>query len=221
MSSLLEALSKWRGRPGRGPKIEVPLHKLILLLRILDAEGPIGRYSLVSKAGLGEGVVRSMLSTLIRHGFAEAKRGRGCVLSLSGRRELKELLERYGVIDLKPISPPQLNIGAFEVAAHVKGASSKVRMGIEQRDEAIKAGARGALTLVCRKGRLVVPGVEEPLEEVSPSLANCLSGMFKLEDGDVVLVCSSDERWRAEEAAIATAISLASGGSTSSFSYAR
>ncbi|MEM4700176.1 MAG: DUF4443 domain-containing protein [Candidatus Nezhaarchaeales archaeon] len=208
MPKLLEALSKWRARRGRGPRVEVPVHKLVMLIRAIGCEGPVGRYQLASKAGLGEGVVRSLLAALAKQGLVEVRRGRGCSLTPSGRRELEELLESYGIVDIRPLSPPQLGMGGFEVAVHVRGASSKVRLGIEQRDEAIKAGARGALTLVFKGGRLVVPGVEEPLEGLSPKLASALRDAFKLEEGDAVLICSSDERWRAEEAAIAAAISL-------------
>jgi len=208
VSRLLEVLAKWRGRTGRGPKVEVPLHKLILLMRVVGSEGPIGRYSLVDKLRLGEGVVKSMLSTLAKRGFLEAKKGRGCTLTPEGRRELEELLHKHGVAGLELLTTTHLGMGAFEVAVHVKGAASRVKMGVEQRDEAIKAGARGALTLVFRGGKLLVPGVEEPLEELSPRLASYLQGLFSLEEGDVVIVCSSDERWRAEEAALATALSL-------------
>lgn len=211
MPKLLEALSKWRARRGRGPRVEVPISKLILLTRAIAREGPVGRYQLADKVGLGEGVVRSLLAALARQGLVEVKRGRGCVLTPDGRRELEELLKSYGIADVRPLSPPQLGMGGFEVAVHVKGASSKVRLGVEQRDEAIKAGARGALTLVFKGGRLVVPGVEEPLEALNPSLAGALLDAFKLEEGDAVLICSSDEQWRAEEAAIAVAISLSQG----------
>jgi len=208
VSRLLEALEKWLGRPGRGPKVKVPLYKLVLLMRVVGSEGPIGRYLLVDKVRLGEGVVKSMLSTLAKRGFLETRRGRGCTLTPEGHRELDELLHTYGVAGLELLTPPHLGMGAFEVAVHVKGAASKVRLGVEQRDEAIKAGARGALTLVFKGGRLLVPGVEEPLEGLSPRLASLLQGLFNLEEGDVVVVCSSDERWRAEEAALATALSL-------------
>lgn len=211
MSELLEVLLEWSTRRGRGPRAEAPLHKLILLTRLLDREGPIGRYSLASMTGLGEGVVRSVLSSLARRGLVEVRRGRGCALTPKGREELETLLRSYGIADVRPLSPPRLGIGAFEVAAHVKGASYKVRLGVEQRDEAIKAGARGALTLVFKGGRLVVPGVEELLEELNPGLASALGKMFRLEEGDVVLICSSDERLRAEEAAIAAAIGLSRG----------
>lgn len=209
MPSLLETLTERCSRPRRGPKVEVPLYKLILLMRIVSLEEPIGRYLLVERVGLGEGVVRSILSMLAKHGVLRPLRGRGCMLTPEGRRQLQALLNKYGVVGVEVVSPPQLDMGRFEVAAHVKGAASRVRLGVEQRDEAIKVGAQGALTLVFKEGRLVIPGVEESLEDVNPSLAKTLSSLFKLEEGDVVIICSSDERWKAEEAALATALSLA------------
>jgi len=209
VAGLLETLISHYGRPRRGPRVDVPLHKLVLLMRIIGLEGPIGRYSLVERVGLGEGVVRSILSTLARHGFLRPQRGKGCVLTPEGRRQLESFLSKHGIAGMELVHPPQLGMGEVEVAVHVKGAAFKVRLGVEQRDEAVKAGALGALTLVFKAGRLVIPGVEESLEEVNPSLARTLSPLFKLEDGDVVIICFSNERWRAEEAALAAALSLA------------
>jgi DNA-binding MarR family transcriptional regulator len=208
VAKLLEALAKWRGRAGRGPKVEVPLPKLLLLLRILGSEGPIGRYALVDRLKLGEGVVRSMLSMLAKQGFVEVKRGRGCKLTPEGLKELEALLRSHHIAGLKPLDAPHLRMGAFNVAVQVKGAASKVRMGVEQRDEAVKAGALGAITLVFKGGRLLIPGVEKPLEEADPKLAEAIQGLFQLEEGDVVALCSSNERWVAEEAALAVAFSL-------------
>jgi hypothetical protein len=66
----------------------------------------------------------------------------------------------------------------------------------------------GAITLVFKGGRLLIPGVEKPLEEADPKLAEAIQGLFQLEEGDVVALCSSNERWVAEEAALAVAFSL-------------
>ena len=210
-NKLLEAASRWLHRAGRGPKVEVPPYKVALAARIIEEEGPIGRYALAARLRLGEGVVKALLAELSVRGLVEPHRGVGCTLTELGKVELYRLLRSWRVKELKRLDPPALSMGRFEVAALVDGASDKVRLGLEQRDEAVKVGAKGALTLVYRGGRLVIPGVSKSLEEESPELARRLESMFKLEEGDVVVICSADDRWVAEEAALASSLTLTGG----------
>lgn len=204
MKNVYRELAKTR----RGPKVEVTLHKLALLLRVIEAEGPIGRYSLVDKVRLGEGVIRSLLTSLSTKGLLKSRRGKGCVLTEAGRMELCNLLKEAGVVSLKLLKDAKPPLGRFKVAAHLKKMAEKVRFGVEQRDEAIKVGAGGALTFTYSDGGFMVPGTGERLKEVDPSLDSELSSLFKVEEGDVVVVCLADERWVAEEASLAVAFSL-------------
>ncbi|RLF10045.1 MAG: hypothetical protein DRJ98_07015 [Thermoprotei archaeon] len=208
MSKFLEAVSKWLGRAGRGPKLEVPLYKLVLLLRVVEEEGPIGRYALVEKVRLGEGIVKALLASLTAKGLLRPHRGKGCTLTEVGKEELSHLLSEWGVVSIKLLEGSWLSLGKYEVAVQIRGAAGKVRLGIEQRDEAVKVGAKGALTLTCSGEKLLIPGVNEALEKTNPMLAKKLSSIFNLKDEDVVLICSADDRWLAEEAALAISFKL-------------
>ncbi len=188
--------------------MELPVRKVALAARIIEEEGPIGRYALAEKLRLGEGTVKALLAELSARGLVEPHKGLGCTLTELGKAELQRLLKSWGVKELRLLDPPPLSMGRFEVAAVVKGASSRVKLGLEQRDEAIKVGAKGALTLIYINGRLVIPGVSKPLEEESPSLASFLQSSFKLEEGDAIIICSADDRWIAEEAALASSLTL-------------
>ena len=82
-----------------------------------------------------------------------------------------------------------------------------IKHGIEQRDAAIMAGAKGATTLIFTKNRLTMPGIKE---DVSKSNASILASLSKLimNEGDVIIIGSADEKIRAELGAKTAALQL-------------
>jgi len=87
----------------------------------------------------------------------------------------------------------------------IRGAASKVKGGIEQRDAAIIAGATGATTLVLDDGGLRMPGMEEPLAE---SVRSLIMEELGPSPGDAIIIGSSDEPILAEMAAKSAALKL-------------
>jgi hypothetical protein len=85
--------------------------------------------------------------------------------------------------------------------------ASKVKSGMEQRDQAIKAGADGATTVVVNGDRLTVP-VDFDLDKGRPETAWALRRLFDLSDGDVIIIGTSVSLQRAEEGAMAAAFEL-------------
>jgi hypothetical protein len=80
-----------------------------------------------------------------------------------------------------------------------------VRLGCEQRDEAVRAGAVGATTLVVDEGRIVFPGdVEFPEQTLVAPLRN----YFRMDDGDVIIIGSAFTYDAAERGAVTAALSL-------------
>jgi len=78
---------------------------------------------------------------------------------------------------------------------------------MEQRDNAIKAGADGATTIIVRGDRLVVP-VDYDLDKDRPEIAGEIRRLFDLNDGDVVIIGTSSDVQRAEEGALAAAFEI-------------
>ena len=54
-----------------------------------------------------------------------------------------------------------LTLGKHNCAVLVKGMAHRIKMGCEQRDEAVRAGAVGATTLFVKDGQIVFPGDED------------------------------------------------------------
>ncbi|MEM2906156.1 MAG: DUF4443 domain-containing protein [Candidatus Bathyarchaeia archaeon] len=174
---------------------------------VLERFGPMGRKHLGEALNLPEGVTRGLVTDLQRRGLVETRRD-GCRISALGFESLRAELIKRGVESLTEISAESLGIGPFVVSAHVKAASHRVRLGIEERDLSVRAGAKGAVTIVYTDGVLRMPGVSGDLLQYEPQLAKAVLSRLHLEDGDVVLLVFADNYYRALEAALLTSTAL-------------
>ena len=154
------------------------------------------------EVGLGEGAIRTVLSRLSGAGLIEVSR-RGCRLTEEGRALLASLRSRLVELGPMVVRP----IPAVGFAYLVRGAADKVRLGVEQRDEAVRAGAEGAMTLVFREGKLVMPGVSEDVGRDYPELWERLEEVG-LGEGDVVVIAFAGDERRARYGALAAALTL-------------
>ncbi|RLG04602.1 MAG: hypothetical protein DRN54_00575 [Thaumarchaeota archaeon] len=198
---LLESLAA--KPPGPQPTFQ-SLQFLEALLTI-GREAPIGRKRLSEKLGLGEGAVRTLLQRLKAESLIEVIGRGGCVLSEKGRALISELegkLRDIGSTTLKlPWSHPE------NYAIIVRGAAHLVRRGLEQRDEAIKAGAKALLVLTYVDGRLLMPGISDITSE-KPDFALQLIEELKPESGDVILIAGASHPIEAKRGALAAAQTL-------------
>ncbi|MDD1766964.1 MAG: DUF2111 domain-containing protein [Methanomassiliicoccales archaeon] len=167
--------------------------------RIIDEDGPIGRKALSSALKVGEGSTRTILDRMIREGSAE-NTNRGAILTERG----KEKLSDSGIL-IDEVDLDGLTVGRYDCAVLVRGTAQKVRLGCEQRDEAVRGGATGATTLVCRKGKLLFPGDEKYPDQ---KLVAPLRGVFAVEEDDVVIIGSAFTREAAEKGAVSAALAM-------------
>lgn len=200
----LEAVSKVAGKiaPGRLPSF-VEAH-VIKALEEIGLQGSVGRLKLSKDLHLGEGEVRTLVRHLKYEGLIEVSKS-GTSLSAGGRKLLSHL--RILVSEQVDIPSTPLTVGSFNVAVRVKGMKDSIKHGLEQRDAAIIAGAKGATTLVFTKNRLTMPGTEEDVSKREPSILDSLSKL-SLNEGDVIIIGSADEKIRAELGAKTAALEL-------------
>lgn len=184
---------------GKGPRPRFREEDLWKTLKLIDRDGALGRKRIAQELELGEGSVRTVLDQLKEKGLAKST-PRGHSLTEKGKRKLAERSEK-----LVPLDAGDLTVGREDVALLVENASSKVRQGVEQRDEAIKAGAEGATVLVFRDEKFQIPGMETGPES---ELENKLLDSFRPSDGDVVIIGTGDDQIDAERGALAAAEGL-------------
>jgi hypothetical protein len=187
--------------PGRLPSF-AEAHVIKALEEI--SQGSIGRLKLSKDLHLGEGEARTLVKHLKNEGLIDVSKT-GISLSESGGR----LLSRLRALLSEPIevTSTPLTVGPFNVAVRVKGMKNSVKKGLEQRDAAIMAGAKGATTLVFTGNGLTMPGTEEDVSKNDPSILASLSGLG-LSDGDVIIIGSADEKIKAELGAKTAALEL-------------
>ncbi len=183
---------------GRGPLPRFNEVHVRAALELIHRMGRVGRPELGERLGLGEGSTRSLLLLLRKRGLVRPSRG-GHTLTERGRKELGEPLQ------FVRLNCGALTVGEVDVAVLVRGAAEKVRGGVEERDEAIKAGAEGATVLIFRKGALCFP---DSGREVGGKVGRELVKRLKPAEGDVVIIGTGKKEVEAEMGARAAAMRL-------------
>ena len=177
---------------------------VVKALEEINIQQPVGRMKLSRDLHLGEGEARTLVRHLKNEGLIDVSQS-GITLSNAGKKLLSSL-RTYISKEIDVPSTP-LTVGPFNIAVRVAGMKDSVKYGLEQRDAAILAGAKGATTLVFTKNRLTMPGAGEDISKSDPSLLAKLSNL-SLKEGDVLVIGSGEEKIRAELGALSAALEL-------------
>jgi hypothetical protein len=190
--------------PGPSPSFSGP-HVLLAFLTMADSSY-VGRQTLSSKSGLGEGSTRTILRRLKERGLVDVVKS-GCYLTHSGKVLAKSV---HSVMsDFVSIPKSNLTMGNSQAALLLRQAGKKVHSGIEQRDSAVRTGAAGATTYVMRSGRFTIPGGSSNCERDFPGRAwSHLRRGLKPRNDDVVILCGAGDEVSAKLGALAAAITL-------------
>jgi Mn-dependent DtxR family transcriptional regulator len=190
------------GQPGPAPSF-TSTHLLELLL-YLGREAPVGRKKLSLTLKIGEGVVRSMLSRLVKAKIVNVT-NEGCMLTSKGLKiykQISSILIEVGELDIEiPWDQP------CNYAVVLKKRSHLVKKGLEQRDAAIRAGAEAALVMTYLDNELHMPGVSI-LSEERPDFASQIIEKIKPEENDVIIIAGAKEYKKAKYGALAAAQTL-------------
>ena len=171
--------------------------RIYYLLYYLDGHGPTSREELSNVLDVSEGTVRKMLSILKKWGVISVSYA-GVEVTPHG----KTILD---AIPIRVFVPPTTNyvIGKCQSAVVVRGVSSKVTDGIQQRNNAIIAGARGASVFKMDNGVLIMPP-QWNMDDKDPTFARHIR-LEGVEDGDVVIIAGA----RDDTTALMTSITAA------------
>ena len=133
-----------------------------LLLILFLRRDYVGRRELASIMGVGEGVVRGLISRARAEGHVLVTRA-GTKISEKGVEYVEDLLRRCGVVRVGFVDLSRLICGNVCVGFVVRGRLDGV---IRLRDEVVRSGACGALILHSHEGRLEIPPTNLSLHEV-------------------------------------------------------
>ena len=186
-----------KNAPGRSPEF-TPAH-LLISLKVLKST-TIGRKQLADKLGLGEGTIRNLIRRLIDEGLVSSNR-QGMSLTEKGYSLLREIEKK---IVGAPFKSSDITVSVHNYFVLVRDARKKVRFGIEQRDSALIAGAKGATTLILEDGELVMPGMNRTLEELE------IKQIMRMDpqNNDVIIIGTADSPLYAMTGAYSAAFEL-------------
>ncbi len=201
VKELLNSLVKEKGP---GPALTFTSLHLIKVLELI-AEGPIGRGKLAKKLGIGEGTIRTIIKRLKDSNLIEISKN-GCHLTNFGKdfwKKFKEKIPKKVFLEKNEFS-----LAEYTVAVLIKKCGDKVRIGMQQRDAAIMAGAEGATTLVVKDRKIILPGVSDDVAKDYPVAYRQIVELLKPEHNDVVVVGTGETKEKAEYGALAAALTL-------------
>jgi len=157
--------------------------RLLLLLRI--SKGHLGRRAIASELGIGEGVVRGLLSLARNLNHVEIKRA-GVKLTELGEKFINEILYKCNIRNLKIVNKLANKICGNVCTAFLldKEISDIIRL----RDEFVKSGACGAL-IMRRNGELYIPYFDSTLEQLDLEIAQYLKSD---ESKSIAVVCGEN-----------------------------
>jgi predicted transcriptional regulator len=202
-SNLKQSLEKLVKEKAPGPNPSFSTFHFLLAIELV-AEKSIGRNKMAHELGIGEGATRTLIGRLKDEGLTSISKA-GCALTEKGL----ELWDEYrSVIKKTRVEKNELTFAEYSYAVLVKKSGHKVKTGMEQRDAAIVAGARGATTILLKKGQLVFPAVDHNLERDFPRAADQIARLLKPQEDDTIIVVSSDDLAKAEHGALAAAWTL-------------
>lgn len=184
-----------------------PTFSVFHVVRALEfiAEKNIGRGRLAESLEVGEGAMRTLIGRLKDAGLIETSKS-GCTLTGKG---LKLWREYKSVFSKKvEVGKNELAIAKYNVAILIKNRGHKIKLGVEQRDAAVMAGAKGATTIIFSGGRLVIPSVSDAMAKDFPKASSQITENFDLEENDVIIIGSADTLGKAEYGALAAAWTL-------------
>lgn len=202
MKKFLESLLEERA-PGPFPSFSV-LH-LIKCLELVAKTGQVGRGKLAEELRIGEGATRTLIERLKTARLISVSR-KGCVLTEKGKKVWNKFESIFP--QKTKLERNELALADCNVTVQIRGVGNRVRTGLEQRDAAIIAGAKGATTLVFRDEKLIAPNISDDVGHDFPTAFQQITMLLKLRENDAVIIGSADTWSRAEYGALAAAWTL-------------
>ncbi|MHB8545807.1 MAG: DUF4443 domain-containing protein [Nitrosotalea sp.] len=203
MHQVIHLLSKVAQRYAPSRMLSFDLVHVFKTMQMMSDNNRISRSIMMQELGLGEGSIKTLVKHLKIHGLVENSNA-GMWLTNKGEvlyTKLHILIPRE-----TDITKCSVALGKFNHAILLKNMAHNIKSGIEQRDAAIKAGAVGATTLICRNERLVLPGTGEDLMRNDQKIHSLIIEKLSPEQNDVIIIGSSQNKKIAEMAAKSAAL---------------
>ena len=184
----------------KGPQRKFGPFHYYKALKEIWASGRTGRARISNLLGIGEGSTRTLLDELESASYI-SRSNAGIVLTAKGTAFMEGFPLR-----LAPMQHSSLSTGAHSTIAVAEGRGGHVTNGIAQRDAAIKSGGDGAITIIVRNGRLILP--PDYIMVKDTAIKSAAFSELRARDGDAVIIASGSTAILSETAAFFAAMTL-------------
>ena len=206
MHMYVKALIKVTDRYAPSRTISFDVVHIFKSLQLIERKGHVSRDILSIELGLGQGIIKTLIKHLKMQKMIYTTNS-GTKMTEKGKSIFSQLLTSMPVEMIIPRC--SVALGKFNYAVLLKQFNFAIKSGIEQRDAAIKIGAKGATTLLYKDAKFIMPSnmTYDPLRKEPQIRTLLIERFYPLEEGDAVIIGSDDiSRKTAELAAKSAAI---------------
>ncbi len=167
-------------------------------LQLLKKDGHVSRLLLTNELGLGEGSIK----TLIKHLKMEKlifTTQKGTTMTERGEKIFEEM-SRY-IRSETQVPKSSISIAEYNHAILLRNLKFAIKQGVEQRDAAIKMGAKGATTLLYNNGKFLIPGSKFNALKEEKAIEKLLKDNLKPIENDIIVIGSDDNKYITAELA--------------------
>lgn len=206
MHMYVKALIKVTDRYAPSRTISFDVVHIFKTLQLIEQKGHVSRDILSIELGLGQGIIKTLIKHLKMQKMIYTTNS-GTKMTEKGKSIFSQLLTSMPVETIIPKC--SVALGKYNHAVLLKQFNFAIKSGIEQRDAAIKIGAKGATTLLYKDSKFIMPSnmTYDPLRKEPQIRTLLIERFYPLEEGDAVIIGSDDvSRKTAELAAKSAAI---------------
>ena len=205
----IQILQNIVSRKGSSKILTFSIPHVFKALQLLYQDKFVSRSKFCKELHLGEGAIKTLILHLKNVEMVKTTKS-GTILTVKGKKfseTLAKVIKKECQINKCKIAPSK-----FNHAVILKNYSFAIKTGLEQRDYAILYGSSRCITLIYKNNQFVFPG--EDLDCLKEDLVTRQKLVDNLspEEGDVIIVSSSNDPFVSEVSAKNSALwTLATG----------
>ncbi len=182
-------------RKGSSKVLTFSIPHVFKALQLLSKEKFVSRATFGKEIHLGEGAVKTLISHLKEAKIIETTKS-GSFLTEKGKKISKQI---HDVIQNEcKIKKCGVVTGKNNHAIILKNYDFSINSGLEQRDYAILYGSSGCTTILFKENRFVFPGDSKDCFREDEKTKKYILKNWAPEEGDVIIISSSDDPFVAE-----------------------
>ncbi len=195
MKKTIQILQNIVSRKGSSKVLTFSIPHVFKALQLLSRERFVSRATFGKEIHLGEGAVKTLISHLKEVKMIESTKS-GNFLTEKGKKfsnQIQKIILKECLIKKCSLIP-----GKNNHAIILKDYAFAIKSGLEQRDYAIMYGSSGCITILFQENRFVFPSESKDCFSDDEKTKKYLLENLEPEEGDVIIVSSSDEQFVAE-----------------------